>query len=190
MSVSLQQDEPPTVAASASNGGGEAEGTPSVIRRRWSGWIVPALVVALIVGLGMFVVEPVRVGSASMSPTLGVEQRVLIDKATYRFRSPHVGEIVAFNAPDSGILTVKRVVGVGGDKVAIRDGVLYVDGAAVHESYVDHSRVDSVYFGPVFVPQGTVFLMGDNRGESIDSRSFGPVSLSDVVGRVIPLWSP
>jgi signal peptidase I len=125
-----------------------------------------------------------------MSPTLEVGQRVLIDKATYRFRSPRVGEIVAFHAPDSEILTVKRVVGVGGDKVAIRDGVLYVDGAAVHEPYVDHSLVDSVYFGPVFVPQGTVFLMGDNRGESIDSRSFGPVSLSDVVGRVIPLWSP
>ncbi len=151
--------------------------------------MAPLLAVAVVVVLGVFVVEPVTVGADSMSPTLERGQRVVIDKATFRFRAPHVGEVVAFHAPTSGTLTVKRVVGVGGDRVAIRDGVLWVNGTAVEESYVQHARVDSVYFGPTTVPAGSVFVMGDNRGESIDSRAFGAVDLSDVVGRVIELWS-
>jgi signal peptidase I len=151
---------------------------------------VALLAVTVVVLLGAFVVEPVRIGSNSMSPTLEVGQRVLIDKATYRFRAPHDGELIAFHAPPTGELTVKRVVGVGGDRVAIRDGVLFVNGDKVHEPYVDHAMVDSVYFGPVVVPSGTVFVMGDNRGESIDSRVYGAVPRSDVIGRVIPLWKP
>ncbi len=143
------------------------------------------LVLVIAVGvLAMFVVEPVRVGSGSMEPTLDSGQRVLIDKVSYRFRDPGRGEVVAFNAPGSGSLTVKRVVGVAGDKVAIRDGVLWVEGHAVPEAYVDQATVDSVYFGPVIVPPDTIFVMGDNRAESIDSREFGPVPLSAIVGRV------
>ncbi|MEP6665345.1 MAG: signal peptidase I [Nocardioidaceae bacterium] len=155
-------------------------------RLRVVAWL---LAVAIAVIVGVFALEPVKIGSQSMAPTLEQGQRVWLDKMTYRWRSPRRGEIVAFHAPDSGTLTVKRVVGIAGDQVAIRDGALWVDDARVHEQYVQHSQVDSVYFGPTTVPAGTVFLMGDNRAESIDSRAFGAIPLSAVVGRVMQLWS-
>ncbi len=145
----------------------------------------PVAVIIVVALFAVFAVEPVTVGSDSMSPTVRSGDRVLIDKVSYRFRDPERGEIVAFMAPPSGTLTVKRVVGVAGDRVAIRDGVLWVGGQRRAEPYVDLRTIDSVYFGPAVVPPGTVFVMGDNRAESIDSRDFGPVPLSDVVGRVI-----
>ena len=86
---------------------------------------------------------------------------------------------------------VKRAVALGGQTVEIRDAFLYVDGAAVPEPYVDHSRIDGVYFGPVTVPAGAVFVLGDSRDGSIDSRIFGPVPVSAVTGHVlVRLWPP
>ena len=146
---------------------------------------VPLVIAALVVA-GFLSIEPVTVGSDSMSPTLVQGQRVIVDKLTYHLRSPHRNELVMFRAPDTGDLTLKRVVGVAGDTVAIRDGVLTVNRQAQHEPYVNQAEVDSVYFGPVTVPTGTVFVMGDNRANSIDSRTFGPVPIGDVIGRV--LW--
>ena len=74
----------------------------------------------------------------------------------------------------------------------MEDGVLVVNGASVPEHYVDQNLMDSVYFGPVTVPRGAVFVLADNRSNSVDSRDFGPVRLADVRGRVLakvsPLW--
>jgi signal peptidase I len=132
-----------------------------------------------------FVCEPVRIASDSMAPTLAPGTHVVLDKLTFRLRTPHRGELVAFTAPDTGALTVKRVVGVAGDSVAMEDGVLKVNGAAPREPYVNQREVDSEYYGPVTVPAGTVLVMGDHRGESIDSRAYGPVPTGSLVGRVI-----
>ncbi len=169
------------VASAAGPAGVSSTGGWTWVRRL--AW--PFVVVLAVWLLAVFAVEPVTVGSDSMRPTLQSGDRVLIDKVSFRFRSPRRGDVVAFAAPDTGTLTVKRVVGVAGDQVAIRDGVLWVAGRARAEPYVDLKTIDSVYFGPTVVPPGTVFVMGDNRAESIDSRDFGPVPLSEVVGRVL-----
>ena len=85
---------------------------------------------------------------------------------------------------------IKRIVAVGGQKVGIADAVLEVDGRAVAEPYVDRATIDGVYFGPVMVPVGSVFVMGDNREFSIDSRTFGPIPTEAIDGRLVTtLWS-
>jgi signal peptidase I len=86
---------------------------------------------------------------------------------------------------------IKRVAAVGGQTVAIADGVLKVDGKPVPEPYVDRAQVDGTFFGPVRVPPGAVFLLGDQRLGSVDSRSFGPVPVGSIVGRVLfRVWPP
>jgi signal peptidase I len=107
----------------------------------------------------------------------------------YRLRPPRRDEPVVFHAPDSGDVLLNRVVGVAGDRVELRDGVLYVNGRRRAEPYVAYERVDSVYFGPVQVPAGSVFVMGDARASPVDSRDFGPVPEDALVGRaVVRTW--
>lgn len=141
----------------------------------------------VIVGLSAWVLEPVRVASDSMSPTLQAGDHVVVEKLSHHWREPRIGDLVVFHEPTSDALTIKRIVGLGGDSVAIEDGQLVVNGSAVEEPRVDRSRIDSVYFGPVRVPDGFVFVMGDNRGASIDSRAYGPIRSRDLVGRAV-LW--
>ena len=143
------------------------------------------VVLVLAVVCAVLALEPVRIGSNSMAPTLTAGERVLVDKVSLHFREPRRGEIVAFYAPDNRDLTIKRVAAVAGDRIAIANGVLSVDGRRIHEDYVDHNLVKGEYFGPETVPIGTVFVLGDNRDDSIDSRSYGPVLTDDVVGRVL-----
>jgi signal peptidase I len=129
------------------------------------------------------VAETVTIGSGSMAPTLQRGDTALIDKITLRVRDPRREDLVAFHNPQDGRLTVKRVVGVAGDSVELRDAVLFVNGSAVDEPEVDLDSDDGTYYGPMTVPADAVFVMGDNRGSSIDSRAFGPVPLSALVGR-------
>jgi signal peptidase I len=84
---------------------------------------------------------------------------------------------------------VKRVVALAGDRVGLADGRLVVNGQRQSEDYVDLASVDSVYFGPEVVPAGSVFVLGDDRADSVDSRDYGPVPLDRVLGRVLwRLW--
>jgi signal peptidase I len=154
-----------------------------LLRRFWP----LALLVALVV-TWVFVAEPLRVRSDSMEPSLRSGQHVLVEKVSYRLRRPRRDDLIVFRQPGDGRLAVKRVVGIAGDRVGIEDGVLVVNGGRVQESYVDHRTVDSVYFGPETVPEDRIFVMGDNRGPSIDSRTYGPIEVDAVIGRV--LWSP
>ena len=130
---------------------------------------------------GVLPVQIMRVDSESMTPTLGAGDLVVVDRT-----DPDVTrmDVVAAESPDHGTLLIKRVVAVGGDTVALEDGVLVVDGEAVCEPDIDPALIDGSYFGPVTVPDGSVFLLGDHRDGSIDSREFGSVPLSSVVGEV------
>jgi signal peptidase I len=92
--------------------------------------------------------------------------------------------VVAFRRTAHGEVLVKRIVALGGDTVGLRDGRLFVNGARVHEPYSDPKLIDSVYFGPVHVPAGHVFVLGDDRGNSRDSRVFGPVATSALMSRI------
>jgi signal peptidase I len=142
------------------------------------------LVVASVAGL--LPVQVMRVASGSMAPTIATGDLVLVEHA-----AGPVGlrDVVVVPHPSTGTLLVKRVVAVGGDQVAIEDGVLVVDSVPVCEPTIDPARLDGVWFGPVSVPDGEVFLLGDDRGDSVDSRDFGPVPAADVTGLVrTRLW--
>lgn len=150
----------------------------------------PLLLLAVVVAVSALliaVLEPLRVTSGSMSPTLSTGDHVLIDKLSGRWRRPEIGDVVVFREPHGDELAVKRIVALEGQTVALEDGVLHVDGAPRHESQVDLASVDSVYFGPVTVPVGGVFVLGDNRGESLDSRTYGAIPAHELVGRVLLL---
>lgn len=146
------------------------------------GWFVACVAVVLLVQT--FVVEAVRVRFDSMAPTIAAGDVVVIDRLTYRFRDPRIGEMVVTEDPRSGVAIVKRVVAVGGDSVGIEDGRLVRNGAPVPDPHADNSMMDGYFHGPVVVPQGEVFLLGDNRDTSIDSRAFGTVPVDEVHGRV------
>ena len=135
----------------------------------------------------VFVAAPMRIDGDSMAPTLRSGDVAVVRK----FGAPRVGQVVVLTDPQDGSPVVKRVVALGGQTVEIRDAYLYVDGAEVDEPFVDHSRIDGVYFGPVTVPPGSVFVLGDSRNGSIDSRIFGAVPSSAVTGAVLlRLWPP
>jgi signal peptidase I len=137
----------------------------------------------LLIAVRLFVAEPMRVPSASMEPTLRPGDHVLISKLA----EPRRGDLVVF--ANAGDLLLKRLVAVGGDQIGLEDGHLVVNGRTVEEPYVDHHVLEGVYFAPVTVPSGAVFVLGDNRTGSIDSRAFGPVPRSALVGRVaLRLW--
>ncbi|GAA4413284.1 signal peptidase I [Fodinibacter luteus] len=151
--------------------------------RPWARIAIPVLiagVVLLLVGL-----EPLRVASVSMEPTLTAGDHVLVDKLSGRWRMPEVGDLVVFRDPEHRELVVKRVVALGGQTVALEDAVLVVDGIVRHEPQVDLTRIDSTYFGPVTVPPDAAFLLGDNRSESVDSRRYGAIRLDELIGRVL-----
>ncbi len=158
-------------------------------RRRW--WPLVLVIVLAIVLARAFFVEPFRIDSASMKPTLEAGDQVLVDKRAYRDGLPRRGELVVFEAPRTGEVTLKRAIGLPGDTVGLEDGVLVVNGRRQREPYADPEAIDSVYFGPVTVRRGSVFVLGDNRGDSIDSRDFGAIAQDDLIGRVrFRLWPP
>jgi signal peptidase I len=154
-------------------------------------WPLMLAVVVAAIGAGWWVRGNVlgsyRVESSSMQPTLCAGDQVLVDK---RVEGPDLkhDDLVVLKAPDDGTLVVKRVVGLPADRVAIRDALLFVDGERVREPYVDHKAIDALFYGPEVVPQDTVLVMGDNRASSIDSRDYGSVPFSEVVGRVMVRW--
>ncbi len=157
--------------------------SPRLIRRI----VLPVALVALVAGV-LFALQPIRVHADSMRPTLQSGDEIIVDRLSLVLRDPHRGELVVANSPNGG-LVVKRVAGLGGDTIGIEDGVLVVNGKERREGYVDYGSVDGFYFGPVDVPPGEVFLLGDNRANSEDSRDFGAVREDEVVGRVlIRVW--
>jgi signal peptidase I len=151
------------------------------IRRVLSGLAVVLVVLVVASLAGLLPIQIMRVGSDSMSPTIGPGDLVLVDRGDDVVDRM---DVVVVDHPDTGSLLVKRAVGLGGDRVAIEDGVLVIDDAPVCEPTIDPERLDGVWFGPLTVPPGEVFLLGDNRGSSVDSLDFGTVPADEVTGVV------
>ena len=200
---------------SASPGGGKSEGISFL--KELPILILVAIIIALLIKT--FVVQAFYIPSGSMENTLLINDRVLVSKFVYDFSSPHRGQIVVFVAPPNaadapvpptgfaGFINsvkeavglpsterdfIKRVVGVAGDTIQIKNATLYVNNKPVKEPYLDASaRLPSSMqnFGPEKVPANQLFVMGDNRGDSDDSRIFGTIPVSSVVGEAfVRIW--
>jgi signal peptidase I len=138
-----------------------------------------------------FVVEAYRIPTESMVPTLEVGDRVLASKFTYRIFEPERGDIVVFDSVDEDDQTlIKRVVGIAEDEIQVQGGVLYVNDEAQEEPYLNDADQFRSYYGPTVVPEGHIFVMGDNRGNSADSRVFGPLPLENLKGEAFMRFWP
>lgn len=147
-----------------------------------------AVLVLLVGGVALVratVAFPVRVDSASMMPTYSAGDVVLVSRTPPSIDDLHRGDTVVFTSPQDRRLTLKRVVGLPGDVLVILDSRLHVNGKPVEEPYVDHAMLTGYYTKTFAVPQHSVFVLGDNRSNSVDSRDYGAVELDDLVGRVV-----
>ncbi len=160
--------------------------------------IVETLALTLIIFFVIqnFVAQPYKVQQESMEHTLLPEQYVLVDKLTPRFDTYKRGDIVVFTPPedwvqDNGTPFIKRVIGVSGDTVEIRDGDVLINGTKIDEPYLfaaapgdpPQSTTADPDQSKWTIPEGELFLMGDHRQNSADSRAFGPVPIENVIGR-------
>ena len=167
------------------------------VSRGTARWVAETLVM---VAIAFFVAQAVRayavapfiVPSESMVPTMKISDRFLADRFTYRFvREPKPGDIVVFDEPGGKRTFVKRVIATAGQQVDVRDGSVYVDGRRLDEPYTHGVPTDPGSIDlPTTVPEGQVWLMGDNRTNSTDSRWFGTVPLSTVRGHAVALYWP
>ncbi|MEO9133385.1 MAG: signal peptidase I [Jatrophihabitantaceae bacterium] len=198
------EDAPPTAGKRASPGG--APKGRRVLRRFVRTGIVLTVLVLAAALLRVYVVAPYFIPSASMEPTLHGcsgcnNDHVLVDKLSYRMHDIHRGDVVVFHRPLTWAVPdktlIKRVVGLPGDKIRVTGGKLFVNGLMLQESYTNSAcppgssgtgtLAGGKTYGPV--PLGDVFVMGDNRCDSSDSRMFGPVPDSTVIGRAfVIIW--
>lgn len=191
------------VEGDAPGGDGTGSGVPDELRRiprqkhsarnaiEWIAIVAGALIVALIVKT--FLVQAFYIPSLSMYSTLDKGDRVLVNKLSYRVHDVRRGDIVVFerpkNVPDTGIKDlIKRVIGLPGDVIESKDGDVYVNGRKLEEPYLDPG-VRTVNLERRVIAKNEVFVMGDNRANSEDSRIFGPIDQDLLVGRAfVRVW--
>lgn len=146
-------------------------------------------------GIRTLVAEPRYVASGSMLPTLEINDRLMVDKLSYRWSNPERGDIIVFSPPEAlkqrniNDTLIKRVIGLPGEKVEIQRGRVYINDRLLPEKYIAENL--SYQWGPVTVPSNSYLVMGDNRDHSYDSRSWGFVPRNNIIGKaVIRFWSP
>ena len=160
----------------------------------WALVVVIALVVAL--GVRTFLLAHFVVEGSSMYSTLETGDRVFVNKVSYRLHDPNRGDVVVLHEIRGTTERdlIKRVIAVGGEEVEMRSCEVRIGGQLLLEPYLDPTVVTPGNcggdFGPILVPEGTVFVMGDNRSGSQDSRTLGPVLLDDIVGRAFVVFWP
>jgi signal peptidase I len=142
--------------------------------------VVPALVLALVVHL--FLAQATVVYGQSMEPNLSQFQRLIIDKLSYRLHAPQRNDIVVIDLPAMEDMLVKRIVGLPGETLYFHDQRVYVNGEPLAETFPHDPNLQEM--GPRLLGPQEYFVMGDNRSNSNDSRSFGPIPVEDIVGRV------
>ncbi|MEK3732124.1 MULTISPECIES: signal peptidase I [Paenibacillus] len=193
----MEQVIPPE---SPNRGEGNGPENPKTGSNGWAtelwDWIKTiAIAFVIMVLLNMYVFNLSMVKGESMQPTLVASERLFINKVVYHFSKPARGDVVVLKDPSQGPdkkeFLVKRIVGVPGDTIEVKNQKLYVNGEAQVESYTD-VPIEDPGFQPVTLEEGHYFVMGDNRhlGKSKDSRMFGSVKESDIVGRAEFIFWP
>jgi signal peptidase I len=152
-------------------------------------------------GIRTFVAEARYIPSKSMVPTLLVDDRLIVDKVSYHFKQPQRGEIVVFMPPDeaSTVCTgprvqqskdayIKRIIGLPGEKVEVKQGLVFINDSPIKEAYLD--SVPEYQYGPRVVPPDSYLVLGDNRNNSCDSHYWGFVPRENIIGRAIVRFWP
>jgi signal peptidase I len=191
----------------------EATTPPPKSRKRSGANPFVELLVILAVAFGLayvvqaWVVKPYRIPTGSMEPTLDVGDRVLVNRLVYDFHGPHRGDIIVFHPPGTGdsavrgarteasVTYIKRVIGLPGETIQIRRGIVTIckpvnqNCHALREPYTEGATAAPSY-GPYTVPKGDYFVMGDNRGDSLDSRYWGPLPRKNIIGEAFLIYWP
>ncbi len=163
---------------------------PSV--KNWAEEVIKTFLpaIAIVLAVNVFLAQPRTVHGQSMEPNLHENQRVIVDLISLRFREPRREEIIILDLPErNAVPLIKRVVGLPGDTVEIKDGAVYLNGEELIEPYLNQDTRGDM---PArIVPEGNVFVLGDNRARSNDSRYFGMVPFENIQGRAwLCYWPP
>lgn len=158
----------------------------------WGAIVVVAVIAALL--LRTYVIQPYYIPSGSMEPTLMIGDKVLVNKLAYDFHSVHRGDVIVFRKPPGDYTPnikdlIKRVIGLPNETISAAGGNVYIDGRELREPWLPKGDY-TANFGPVHIPPGEYFVMGDNRTNSADSRVIGPISGKLIVGRAFLIVWP
>lgn len=153
------------------------------------------LAVVIVVPFRLFIAQPFIVEGASMDPTFGSGEYLIVDELTYHFRAPERGSVLIFKYPrNPREYFIKRVIGLPGETVVIKEGIVtiiserYPDGLTLREDYVEYPKDEALTYT---LGEGEYFVLGDNRGASADSRIWGAVPADNIIGRpIIRFWPP
>lgn len=178
--------------APATPASSEHEESPSMLRWILETTVMIALAFVLAQGIKTFLVQPFVIPTGSMEPTIMIGDRVLAEKISLRFSDPKVGDVVVFDDPTGRHeQLIKRVIAVEGQEVDIREGYVYIDGERLEEPYLKGVQTDTgTKPMPITIPDDYVWLMGDNRPNSGDSRFLGAQPVSGIKGRAIATYWP
>lgn len=171
---------------------GAPQSTEPQLRRELRSWSRDlAIALGLALGIIIFLYQPVKVEGTSMKPFLSDQERIFINKFLYHFEPIERGDVVVFWYPrDRSKSFIKRVIGLPGETVAIRDGRIYINGRKLGEEFVPPDFLDDSNYGPRVVPAHSYFVLGDHRDSSNDSRMFGPVPRDYIYGKAVFAYWP
>jgi signal peptidase I len=160
--------------------------------RKILGWIrCPLIAFGILVASMVFIYQPAKIQGNSMAPLLSDHEAIIINRVVYHFEPIHRGDVVVFRYPlDTRKSYIKRIVGLPGETVQIREGLVYVNGSWIPEPYVLSQYEDLSNFGPIQVSSDSYFVLGDHRNSSNDSRLFGTVASGLICGRAVFAYWP
>lgn len=193
-------DQPEKASSNSSPDGGSASTKAASARSQPNPWVeglqTIGLSIVLALGIRHFVAEARYIPSGSMEPTLEINDRLVVEKVSYYFNLPERGDIVVFWPPESLFppgkrrdAFIKRVIGLPGDTVEVRNGQVIVDGEVLQEDYI--KAPPNYQWGPETVPAESYLVLGDNRNSSYDSHAWGYVPRENIIGRaVVRFWPP